>query len=531
MAIADLTNELPHLVKAVKAAPNVSLVSREDLAAGRPIESSAFVEAMRERGFAVTGVARYPDGEAATRAGAVPEAAESWRVKLEMDSFHVVRAVGDQWGGRDEIYFTSAASVGGDDGGQTFRSEEFGAVKQGDTRTFSANNRVFLDKQTSSGSVIASVQVWEADQSGSGWYSALQQALNTAVERIDAVLGNPAAIIVDPTPLPVTIGYEVAKIFISLMDLLRNNDDLSCTRMFALSRDDLAVLHHRPVEWNFNGDGHHKLTVRYTGERPVYPAGSIEVIVRNHGLTPDKAGPWSAPIPLGWKTRATPALTEYRNALYTVFARASDNQLMWSRYDGAAWTTPSLIVGHASDKPPALAAYQNNLHLLYTGAGRTYLPRLVQRPGMVRHSAGQRLDFRPRPGSGHTRQRSVGGSHRRPTRPRRQPLLRLHLERLGRGQVLQATQPQGPQRPRTEPHAGPPRRRCARGRGPSPHLHPEHRPRSCLPLGVLGHRLPHPSRPHRAPRDQLRMVRPRRRLRPWRQPVLAQTRLHRLSVE
>ncbi|WP_385625072.1 hypothetical protein PXH67_40475 (plasmid) [Streptomyces sp. P8-A8] len=372
-AIADLKDELPHLAKAAMAAPNVSLMSLEDLAAGRATESRAFVEAMGERGFAVTGVARYPDEETAARAGAVPEAAESWRVKMEMDSFHVVRAVGDQWGGKDEIYFTSAASVGGDGGGQTFRSEEFGAVKEGDTRTFAAGKRVFLDRPTSSGSVVASVQVWEADQSSSEWYSKLQLALNMAVEQIDKALENPMMVILDPIPLQVAIGYEVAKVFISLMDTLRNRDDLSCSRTFVLSRDDLAVLYHRPVEWNFNGDGHHKLTVRYTGERPVYPQGSIEVIVRNHGLTPGAAGPWSARIPLRWKTRANPAIADYRNALYTVFGRATDNKLMWSRYDGTAWTTPRAIGADASDQPPALAVYKNNLHLLYTGGdGRLY---------------------------------------------------------------------------------------------------------------------------------------------------------------
>ncbi|WP_406240425.1 hypothetical protein [Streptomyces anulatus] len=372
-AIADLESELPHLAKAALAAPNVSLVSLEDLAAGRTTESAAFVRAMGERGFAVTGVARYPEEEGAPRAAAAPEAAESWRVKMEMDSFHVVREVGDQWGGKDEIYFTSAAGVGGDDGGQTFRSQEFGGVKKGDTRTFDTGKREFLNKPTSSGFVIASVQVWEADQSRSEWYSKLQLALNIAVEEIDKALEHPMMIILDPIPMEVSLAYEIAKVFISLMDALRNNDDLSCSRTFVLSRDDLAVMYHRPVEWNFNGDGHHRLKVHYTGERPVYPEGSIELIVRNHGLTPGAAGPWSAPIPLRWKTRATPAIADYRDALYTVFARSTDNKLMWSRHDGKAWATPRPIGTAASNQPPALAVHQNNLHLLYTGGdGRVY---------------------------------------------------------------------------------------------------------------------------------------------------------------
>ncbi|GCD35633.1 hypothetical protein OEIGOIKO_03379 [Streptomyces chrestomyceticus JCM 4735] len=372
-AFADLEKVLPQLAQEALEAPNVSLLSVEDIAAGRIEEDAAFVAAMGERGFAVTGVARYPDAGSGARAAAADAgpAAESWRVRMQMESFYVARAVGDQGGGRDEIYFTSAASVGGDNGGQTFVSEEFGAVKQGQTHTFSASKKVFLDKQSSGDFMVASLQVWEADQSNSKWYDNLQMALNTAVGTIDSSLNNPVAVITDPIPAPVAIAFEIAKIFISLMDALRNNDDLSCSRTFVLTRDDMAVLHHQPeLEWNFNGDGHHKLRVSYTGERPVYPTGSITVISRPQGPDPSDAGPWSAPVPLGWKTKATPALASFRGELYTVFSRASDNRMMWSRYDGTAWSRPALIAAAASDQPSALAVHNDRLHWMYTGGDR-----------------------------------------------------------------------------------------------------------------------------------------------------------------
>lgn len=364
---ADLAKVIPQLSQEASQAPNLSLQTVEDLAAGRLQEDAAFVEAMRETGFAVTGVAPYCSDD--TR----PEWEDSWRVRLEMENFYVQRAVGDQGGGRDEIYFTSAASARSS-GGQTFISEEFGAVKQGQTRTFSSGKKVFLDQDCTSGLAIASIQVWEADQSNSQWYKNLQLALNAAIEQINRVLGNPAATIVDPTPLPVTIAWEVTKIFVALMDTLRNNDDLACSRTFVFTRDDMAILHHQPdLEWNFNGDGHHKLRVRYTGERPTYPLGGIQITSRDQGAEPSAAGSWSAPIRLGWRTRATPALASYRGDLYTVFPQAADNRLVWSRYDGAAWTAPRRIDSAASDQPCALAVHQDHLHLMYTGGdGKIY---------------------------------------------------------------------------------------------------------------------------------------------------------------
>ncbi|MCL3999124.1 hypothetical protein, partial [Streptomyces lavenduligriseus] len=61
--IADLEAVLPQLTREVSAAPNVSVVPLVDIAAGRA-EDPVFVEAMRAAGFAVSGVAAYPDPDA-----------------------------------------------------------------------------------------------------------------------------------------------------------------------------------------------------------------------------------------------------------------------------------------------------------------------------------------------------------------------------------------------------------------------------------------------------------------------------------
>lgn len=124
--IYDLKAALPQLAREASEAPNVSVVSLEDLAAGRVEEDEAFVEAMRETGFAVTGT-RLTRYDSASNSGALAESAtagrsaaaaevEPWRVRLDMKSFYVKRAVGDQGGGRDEIYFTAASGVAGERG-------------------------------------------------------------------------------------------------------------------------------------------------------------------------------------------------------------------------------------------------------------------------------------------------------------------------------------------------------------------------------------------------------------------------------
>ncbi|MFF5435467.1 hypothetical protein ACFY5K_36425 [Streptomyces griseofuscus] len=360
-AIADLQPVLGQLMQEAHDAPNVSLATVEDLAEGRNGECEEFLEAMRERGFAVTGVARHCRPETGA------SDAKPWRVRLEMHSFYVVRAVGDQFNSRDEIYWTGSASVG-NGAGQTYKTGEYGGSETGMTHRFRDADRVLLDQQTTGDYAVASLQVWEADQSSSAWYSKLQQVLNKAVEEIDRALEHPMMNIMDPIPKEVALAYEVAKLFISLMDTFRNKDDLSCNRTFVLTREDMAVLHHRPeMEWDFNGDGHHKLRLLYTGEIPTYMTGSVEIVSRPQGPTPDDAGAWSAPIPLGWRAAATPGLTAHRGDLHTVFPRPGDHQLMWSRYRGGAWSTPVEIAGARSERPVALLSHKGRLHCLFTG--------------------------------------------------------------------------------------------------------------------------------------------------------------------
>lgn len=74
----------------------------------------------------------------------------------------------------------------------------------------------------------------------------------------------------------------------------RNEDDMSCERGFVLDQYTLAVMAHRgTTEWDFNGDGFHKLKVKSTGGKVPFPEGTLEYTVRT-------GESWGTPIALPW---------------------------------------------------------------------------------------------------------------------------------------------------------------------------------------------------------------------------------------
>ncbi|MFE7133706.1 hypothetical protein ACFVIM_22910 [Streptomyces sp. NPDC057638] len=370
---ADLRAVFAQVVEEALASPNVQIADPHAAAAGEP-EDPEFLAAMRERGFAVTayrsasgaaaagthGTGQEEGAAAEGDAGAgSPAALPTFRVKLEMDHFYVRRAVGDQGGGRDEIYWT--ASTGGSDGGSgTFESEEFGALGQGDRRYFSAGNKVLFDGR-SSGFIGTSIQVWEADQSNAEWYEELRKALVQAAASLETLMMMDGFIGFLPTW--VGVSFEIGKVFIFLMEYLRNYDDLSCQRAIGMDRQDLAVLARRgEAIWTFDGDGHHDLKVTYTGDPIPFPAGTLEYQVRT-GTS------WSAPIPLAWQSASPPALASYSGKLYAVFVRPGDNAVMWTRLENQTWRTPERVGGDGSFFAPALTAAHGRLYYAVTGSG------------------------------------------------------------------------------------------------------------------------------------------------------------------
>ncbi|MDH6545214.1 hypothetical protein [Streptomyces sp. SPB4] len=379
--VADLRRDLPHVVSAAVARPDVRVVDPYAAATGQP-EDPAFLAAMRESGMGVTASARSSASGAATAgvdgdadgqmpgepAVADPAAAPEFWVKLELESFYVHREVGDQWWSDDEIYWTAATSAGRNTG-KTFHSKEFEDVHKGKTFTFPADNKVLFEgtfKEFLGTTIIA----WEADQSSAAWFEELKKALNDALASLRILMTIDS--LVPVLPSWVGIAYEIAGMFAVIFDTFRNYDDLSCQRTIGMDRQDLAVLsHYGQTSWHFNGEGHHELKVKYAGEPVPFPVGTLRYAVFN-GST------WSAPIALDFESMTPPALASYNGVLHALFVRPADKVVMWSRLEapvGAgggtpAWSKPERIGGDASLYAPALAVAHGKLYYAVTGQDR-----------------------------------------------------------------------------------------------------------------------------------------------------------------
>ncbi|MFC6834507.1 hypothetical protein ACFQL8_37395 [Streptomyces goshikiensis] len=393
--LANLRQDVNNVVAEALAAPNVQIVDPRVAAAGHG-EDPVFVEAMRETGFAVTAFARpsasqaaaanAEDGgqaqeepaEAGADGGGSPQAA-SFRLRLEMESFYVRRAVGDAGASKDEIYWTAAAAAGGGTG-RPFISEEFGGVKAGQTRSFSSSKKVLFDGQ-SSGYLGLSIHCWEADQSSDDWWDALVKALNDAAAAIDRfmMIDNFLGFV----PLWVGMAFEVGKMFLFIMEAFRNYDDLSCQRTIGLDQQDLAVLaHYGQTTWHFNGDGHHELKVKYAGDPVPFPVGTLRYAVWNGGT-------WGAPIALDFESMTPPALASYNGVLHALFVRPADKVVMWTRLEAPVgvgggspvWSKPERLGGDATLYAPALAVGHGKLYYAVTGQDKGLYWRTYTKAG------------------------------------------------------------------------------------------------------------------------------------------------------
>ena len=81
-------------------------------------------------------------------------------------------------------------------------------------------------------------------------------------------------------------------------------------------------------------------------------------------------GGWSqqAAVP-GASSSHGPALATFKDRLYMAWRGPDhDEQLRWSRFDGTAWTSPTLFKG-ASSHGPALTATKSEMSMAWKGAG------------------------------------------------------------------------------------------------------------------------------------------------------------------
>ncbi|GAA2618393.1 hypothetical protein [Streptomyces tubercidicus] len=380
-SFADLRAGWGPVVAETMAKKNAMVVSREILAAGAPVEDAEFIAALLDNGgLGAVGFDRPRgtlNGASAAGEQMIGEAEgpaeetqgegdgravyREFRAKLELENFYVHREVGDQGGGKDEIYWL--ASSGSDlINGPAYRSEEFGAVKRGETRSFSSNRVIFDGKMAKRLAMV--LYCMEADQSTAAWYDDLMKALGDLAKALYALEFGNALLPGLPGADLVTLATELAKMGVILMEALRNYDDLSATRGIAFTAFDMALLYHRDggnVAYHFNGDGHHELRMKYTGDPVPFPTGTLEYLVQ------DARGHWSVPISLGWESMSAPAVASYNGKLYAAFIRPSDQAVMWSVQEAGIWSEPQQVGGWRSYYPPALAAAHGKLYIMVSG--------------------------------------------------------------------------------------------------------------------------------------------------------------------
>ncbi|MGW7328414.1 hypothetical protein ACWGIU_07335 [Streptomyces sp. NPDC054840] len=362
-SVQDFKAHVPAMVAAIKGRANCAAVDIDTLAAGGAIDSPAFTAAVEDTGFGSTVLCgALPEGDA------IPDA-PSYTAKLQFESFTCRKEVGDGASGRDEIYWTSGFRSDKSEGG-SYQSEEFGAVEKGDARDFNSSNKVVFNALAGE-FVFGVVSVWEADHSNSEWYDKLHDALNEWLNQpiwVDIVLefgsfGKKADWVL-------AIVDVAIQLFVDLKEAFRNKDDLSCERAIFMDRHALATMYHRKDSfWEFNGDGHHTLRVKYAGDKPKFPVGALEYVTVRADVP-------SVPVSLGWKSTAPAALAVFEGKLHCCYVRDSDNDaLMWSVRDSdGSWAKPQQLHGIYSNHQPALTVFQGRLWLAHTNlSGRAHV--------------------------------------------------------------------------------------------------------------------------------------------------------------
>ncbi|MFE5560232.1 hypothetical protein [Streptomyces sp. NPDC056544] len=382
-SIADLRSDLPDIVAEAMAAGNTQILDprRPD----RDTDDPAFLAAMRAAKFAVSAfsitgetvgfgsAAAEGVGQAEGEGAEGPEAgaAPTYRAKLEVDSFYVRRAVGDQGFGSDEIFWTASVGTGVGPGG-TFRSETFGNVDKGDERSFSSGNRVLFDGTTNGDYLGAQVICWEQDDTNDEWWASLHKALNDAMAKINFLMDFDNFMGFFPTW--VGIASSAATFIAQFLQAFQNKSDISCQRAIGMGRHELAILSRvGRTTWRFDGDGDHDLRVKWSGPTIPFAEGYLEHSIRS-GTS------WRTGIPLTYKTITTPTLSVHGDRLYICFLRPSDQAVMWASTDvHGNWTQPAQIHGDQSYYAPTLTSAGGKLHYAVTGKDskvytRTYTP-------------------------------------------------------------------------------------------------------------------------------------------------------------
>ncbi|WP_424211039.1 hemopexin repeat-containing protein [Streptomyces sp. BI20] len=274
---------LGELLPVILAQPNVSIQDVSALVSGKVVDPPEFTAALAEYGFGVTGFSgpdTTPEEASRTTFGVRPTG--SYRTRMEWVEFECIEAVGDQGGGKDEIYWTAASNAHGYH--HTTRTRETGSVKSGHVYPIHGDQETgsmaFFDATLNeeNGCLSFLITLWEADDSGAEWYTELGKALNQIVDTMQ--LSADFAGLFPGTDLYGAI-YEGLSFLAEIWEHLRNKDDLVLSRGIALSLGDLSLLEY---SWNgkmtvdfdatSSGMGHFSLTTQKTGDSiPVFDGG------------------------------------------------------------------------------------------------------------------------------------------------------------------------------------------------------------------------------------------------------------------
>ncbi|MEV7034985.1 hypothetical protein AB0N99_32765 [Streptomyces sp. NPDC093272] len=355
--VEDLKAHLPAVQEQNAELANCAVVDPTALVLGDPASSPAYDTAVRDTGYGVIMASGMPPAADPHREN------PAYNAKFQLESFTCLRAVGDQGGGRDEILWSVGARS--DRHVQaSYLSQEFGAVKKGETRTFTGDKVVFDDP--ASEFVATTIMVWEADDSGKSWTRALNQFIGEWLSKpvwTEITMSIVSGIAGGLPSLAMTIVDTAFRIIadLNLLEWIRNDNDLSCQQVFLLDRGALMqMFHHSGADWHFNGDGHHRLRIGYTGERPVFPAGVLELT----SLAAD-GQMWNAPLPMGWESASPAELCSFKDELHCMYIRPGDRAVMWSVLKDGTWSAPRHArSGWKSSFRPALAVHQQRLWAL-----------------------------------------------------------------------------------------------------------------------------------------------------------------------
>jgi hypothetical protein len=267
---AAMVERLPQIA----AAPNLAVVEPARLAAGEDVATPAFAAATARYGFGVTAFTGPVDQEAVLRAST------AFRARLEWGTFYCTKAVGDQGGGKDEIYWTAASNATGYT--HTTRTGVTGSVKEGNSYPISGDHdtgSMALFDTMLNGCGTAIITLWESDQSHAEWYDALGKALQEAVDALK--FGADFSSFFPGLDLYGHM-YEALSFISQIWEFMRNKDDLVLTIGWAFGPAALGAIHsshHRTALLNFDntseGMGNFQLSLRYTGDEPIVPDGSV----------------------------------------------------------------------------------------------------------------------------------------------------------------------------------------------------------------------------------------------------------------